>query len=527
MSRPTLSAFSYFVTRSSANRVRSIFSKLRRPRYLIGILGTFAYFWFLFFRNPAMSAQDAEPDTVSRNVVLGLGGITLLQVVLTWLVSSTGRGIIFRESEVNLLFPAPLTRRRILAFKWLQSQLPLTLSALFMAALASRFGDLSFGFLFFGLWLSANFFFLHSTFAGLLLSHWKHGPNPIRNFTWLPGVVILAVVAMGMGAAWNDLGGSSDAKAFVRLLEHPVAAAILWPFTVFPKLAVSPDLATLGTRLFWPLALIVTQMVVIYWADFRFEDQAVAIAGKVTRLKTEGLDALRGNSEKDARPLKSAFTLAPTGPAWRAIVWKNVLSLGRLPRRTWIGLVLGVVMMALMAGLVALQDPESGTRSKVGLFILIGLSYGSLLAPAIVRVDLRIDIPHFDILKAMPLRGRQLVFGEVMGSVLVLFAVQAALLLVAAALITRVNGEDVGWVLKAPILAGLVPGFFALDFAILTGENLAALWFPSFVRLGRGIRQGVDQFGQNMLGAIARLLVFAVLLFVPALVGVLVAMLFH
>jgi hypothetical protein len=119
----------------------------------------------------------------------------------------------------------------------------------------------------------------------------------------------------------------------------------------------------------------------------------------------------------------------------------------------------------------------------------------------------------------MPLRGRSLIFGEIMGTVFVLWLVQAAGCLVAAILITREGEQMFPWSDKAPALVAALCVFFALDFAIVTIENLVALWLPGFVRLGRGVRAGFDHMGQNLLGALVRMLALGLLFLLPAVVG--------
>jgi hypothetical protein len=246
----------------------------------------------------------------------------------------------------------------------------------------------------------------------------------------------------------------------------------------------------------------------------------VEIAEKIQNIKSEGLGALQSKKELVVGKPRVPWQLAPTGPAWKALVWKNIISLGRLPRRLAIRLVVFVILIAALLGsFVATEGHAPNIPTRLG-FVLLGLLfYVSLLAPSLVRVDLRIDIPHFDVLKAMPLRGRSLIFGEIMGTVFVLWLVQAAGCLVAAILITREGEQMFPWSDKAPALVAALCVFFALDFAIVTIENLVALWLPGFVRLGRGVRAGFDHMGQNLLGALVRMLALGLLFLLPAVVG--------
>ena len=318
-------------------------------------------------------------------------------------------------------------------------------------------------------------------------------------------------------AGWRQIGGVESWTDAKLLLGTSWVDGALLPFTALANVMMTTDPAAFALAAIYPVALIAVQAFVIWRVDFRFEDEAVEIAQKIQNIRKEGIGALRDKKELVVAQPNSPWDLSPTGPAWRALVWKNLISLGRFPRRTWIRMLIIVVVMVAVFSSVLIEDGHAATR--IGFLILGLLFYGSILAPSFVRVDLRIDIPHFDVLKAMPLRGRSLIFGEVMGTVVALWAVQIIGCLIATFLITREGDYVFGWGQKIPGFFALVCGCFALDFAWVTAENLIALWFPGFVQLGRGIRAGFDQIGQNLMGALIRMLGLLVLFVVPALLG--------
>jgi hypothetical protein len=320
-------------------------------------------------------------------------------------------------------------------------------------------------------------------------------------------------------ARFGEATGWAAAQA---LAQSPWLAVLTWPFTQLTATILTSDLTAFAAAAVVPLLLLVVQGCLIRWADFRFEDQAVKIAEKLQNFKSQGASALQSEKELVVGKPRQPWQLAPTGPAWRALVWKNVISLGRLPRRSAIRLgIFLLILLAIFGSRVVTSGEDPHLPTRIGFAVLALVSYVSLLAPSMVRVDLRIDIPHFDLLKAMPLRGRSLIFGEVMGTVSVLWVVQAITCVVAAILIRQDGDQVFGWIDKAPALVGLLCVFFAMDFALVTSENLMALWLPGFVRLGRGMRTGFDRIGQNLMGALIRMLALMVLMVGPAIVGTL------
>ncbi len=510
-------AYLYYLRCSTKNRFRSIGEKLRRPRYLLGLLAMFGYF-FLIFRNPG-SRHAASGAAVARESTLyGFGVFYLLQVLLFHLFGSR-RGLLFSPSEVQFLFPAPVTNRQVLIFKWMTAQIGLFISSLILSLIVSRYGIFSMRYGIPGFWVAHNVLYLHNQSMNLILPFLRERGRGGRLLARLPLILLLVGIAAAIVSV--QPAGGDLAEVIGRARESVPVRVFLWPFASLVRPALAHGPLDLVVSLWAPLLLFGLFAALALIPKIPFHDRALESSERVAKLKTEGLDALVPlDKKKQVVKRPTALPLAPVGPVWRAIIWKNVLSLGRLPRRVWVGLGLGMAFMGFfMFFMTNLKGEGAQTASHIGLVLLAVLAYGSMLAPAMLRVDLRIDIPHFDVLKSMPIRGRDLIFGEVMGSVLLLFAAQAVLLLVAATLIRQVMTTQVGWEIKGPLLVAALPAAFAMDFIFLTQENLLALWLPSFVRFGRGMRQGFDQFGQNLLGALVRATSAILLLVAPGALG--------
>jgi len=118
-------------------------------------------------------------------------------------------------------------------------------------------------------------------------------------------------------------------------------------------------------------------------------------------------------------------------------------------------------------------------------------------------------------LKLYPLRGWQIVAGELLAPLVILTVVQWLLLLLLAALVTAGQGT---WPLPVPpfpwlMAAALLAPFW--DALVLLIPNAAVLFFPGWFQPQAGPQQGIEVTGQRLLLMIGQLLV-AVLAVVPA-----------
>jgi hypothetical protein len=119
----------------------------------------------------------------------------------------------------------------------------------------------------------------------------------------------------------------------------------------------------------------------------------------------------------------------------------------------------------------------------------------------VARQDLRLDLPNADILKTYPLRGWQVVFGEILAPVAIVTALLWLLLLtwLLTANPPRAEFWTLGIKVGAAVAAGLLlPPLCALQVLVL---NAAVLLFPAWVPQGADRGRGVDVVGQRILFA--------------------------
>ncbi|MGH7535631.1 MAG: putative ABC exporter domain-containing protein, partial [Gemmatimonadales bacterium] len=116
-----IGVFGYLVARSARNRVVRQLRHLRSPRYVVALLLGLAYIWVI-----AVEQRPAPaPATVATARVVELAGslAVLGAVAWGWVLGVERRVLAFTPAEVTFLFPGPVSRRGLIQFKLLRTQL--------------------------------------------------------------------------------------------------------------------------------------------------------------------------------------------------------------------------------------------------------------------------------------------------------------------------------------------------------------------------------------------------------------------
>jgi hypothetical protein len=116
-----LSAVAYLSAASLRNRVRVQLRRARSPRTVAAVLAGSVYVWWFLVRpaNAGGAAALLADAWAPRVAALGLTALA----VRWWLAGADPRALAFTPAEVHLLFPAPVTRRGLVAYKLLRAQL--------------------------------------------------------------------------------------------------------------------------------------------------------------------------------------------------------------------------------------------------------------------------------------------------------------------------------------------------------------------------------------------------------------------
>jgi len=523
----TWSALLYLMRTSVWNRFSSRVRRAREPRYLLALVAGGAYMWFFLFRNIGTAADTGHGpggpflSAAGRLIVIAL---LVLGALSAWVFGEDKTALAFSAPELSLLFPAPLSRRDLIGYKLLRSQIAILFNVVIWVALLRRGGtELPPLLRAFGIWVLFTTTHLHRLCAALVrASLGEHGRGAWKRH-WI-SLVVFGVVVAGTAVAVmtgiRSVGGVHDAHSLVtaatNALHSGVGAVVLWPFLAVTGPLYAHTTAAAFAALPWALLVIAIHIVWVLTADTAFEDAAVAAsAARAARLATFKKGRL---STRQAKPVKvkgSGAMLSPVGHPAVAVFWKNLLCLRRTASlRTLIFPLLSIAGMSALiaadAGGVA-RAIASGCAICAAMFIIFG--------PLIARNDLRQDMLHLVALKTLPLRGATIVAAEVASSALPVALIQWVLLVAAGVALSfnplphfGANAISVVVLIALPTL---------LVFNILLGliRNGAPILFPTWIKLGAVVGGGIESLGQNLVSMGFILVLLALMLVLPVAVA--------
>ena len=503
------------------NRIRVRLARLKQPRYLIGSIAGIAYIgYFAILRNPGFSrgrgaATAANVARAAGPLELGAAALLLLLAALVWILPAAGSPVRFSPSEVQFLFPAPLTRRQLLQYRLLRAQLGLLFGSA-MATLFMRPTSFSNSWKFLtGLWLILMTCRIY--FTGVSLYREGLRQRGIAGIAkWAPVAIVcgaVAIVTATIYGNWSWLSNAGAPQVFFDGLDRVVSSGpvawILWPFRALTRVPLAVTTTAYLTALPGALVVLLINYVWVLRADTAFEENAALIAEKRsddTPARTQ--PRVRGAA---ATP----FALAPTGRLETAIVWKNLIMLGRYAS---LRVLIRMVPMVISLGLfVSFASRRSGFATVAGFLCLLLVAITVLVGPMISRNDLRRDLGNLAMLKAWPMSGATLLRGEILAPAVMLTSIAWLLILGAAALAgnLRVGSlqplvqDRLSYMMAALLLA---PGVILAELTVLNGM---AVLFPAWISLGASRSRGVDALGQRLFTT-AGVLVTLVFALVPA-----------
>ena len=521
---------------SLQNMLLSRLRRLKQPKYLVGAIVGAGYFYLMFFRR-AYSAHGPRAGLYAPvafpadllPVIIALGALVLMVIAaLSWILPEQQVGLTFSEAEIAFLFPAPVSRRTLIYYKLLNSQLGIMFTALIFTLFSSRWSFLGGNALFHGVgwWFILATLNLHFMGASFVITRlMDNGVTPWRRRFFVLGLIALVAVVT-LAWLWHDLhapgaGDLVDFRTTVRYLQTLVTSGPL-PWLLLPaKLVLGPFFAADGGAFLLALGPALLVFAAHWWwvlrSEVSFEDASIAKsekrAAKVAAVREGNWRAARGAMKARAAP----FKLASTGRPEIAFLWKNLLSTFPIfHMRT-----LGILALIIVVGCQWLeQDPAYRfALYSIGMVALFTAAYTLFLGPQLARQDLRGDLLNTDILKTYPLRGWQVVLGEMLTPVAILTGL---LWLALLTLLLALHPHQVGWLtpsLRLVIGAGLVPVVPVLCTLQLLVPNAAALLFPAWAQSMRNrTERGIEMLGQRLIFVAGQFLVilFALL---PAALG--------
>jgi hypothetical protein len=505
------------------NRVRRWFTRAREPRYFVFALAGVAYLGLMVFVRVGTAQLGSRPDAplapidaLPQFADIGwtVGGVLLLAGAAgSWLIPASGGLLQFTRAEVQFLMPSPASRRRLVVYRMLRSQLPLLFGS-FISAIVIPSGSwtsrIRIGFTLWVLFFTAKVYFSAVTLTRAKLRSTSAVERLVARCTI--GVIIGSLIVVGavVGRAYSVPPALDVAELISRLSYSAlpiVGQALLFPFSML----VSPLFVERWSDFFGALGgsalVLVAASAWLLSADETFE-RVVVEPG----LQRKALER-RMTSYRGSRPL---WRLAPTGRFEAVFLWKAALQTFRVVDR---GLVIRVSAVVVWIAIVIVSSGQGQSLAAgIGLFAATGAVMATIVGPLVVRLDFRQDLQHLELLKAWPVPAAAAIRGVMIWPAVLLTSITWAMIALAWFLSTAVF-PDSSDALRAAVAGASIVLAPALIGGQLLIHNAAALAFPAWMVSGSRAGRGLDAIGQRLLlvGATMMLLV------VMALPGLLAA----
>jgi hypothetical protein len=533
-------ALLYLRVTSLVGRVKSRLKRLQQPKYLAGAVVGVAYVYFVFLRRTQNAHRAPVPGgpggppiphlpAEAFSVFAELGALVLLMVlIVNWAIPRRA-SLAFSEAEIAFLFPAPVNRRMLVHYRLLGSQLGIAFTALILTV-AVRGGQSSVAgnpwFHAIGWWVILATLNLHFTGTSFVYSRLMNRSITTRlRKTITIGVAALLVIGL---IAWTAtalrLPTLDDFASFdtaTRYAASQLHAGPLPGLLAIPKLLIAPYVASSVSAFLLAMGPALLVLVVHYFwvihTEVSFEEASIARAEKrAARIKAVQQGDWRGQSTT-RKAQRAPFRLGSVGRPEVAFFWKNLLSTSTFFRPRVAMMLFAIVLVG--SQWLASRPALAPFRVFAGTMFLIFLGLAVLLGPMMARLDLRADLQNSDILKTYPLRGWQIVLGELLTplailSVLIWLGLLAVCLLLPAGRAPWLAPSVRGAV--ATGLAVIAPPFVAIQLLV---PNAAAVLFPAWAQSAvNRAEQGIEVMGQRIIFMAGQLLITA-LAALPAVIA--------
>ena len=207
--------------------------------------------------------------------------------------------------------------------------------------------------------------------------------------------------------AVQPAAGLSDLVVrLARTTATGLPSVVLWPFAALLRPLGAPDVEAYLAELAGSLAVLVATMLWLLANADSFD------------LETgeSSLPAAEGTARRTApRARVTGWTLPLAGRPEGLFVWKNAMQTfrasdaGLLRVAVPVGLVLTGLSFAVMAA-----NRLTGAAGVVTAFSLVVGIFAVLFGPQVMRLDLRTDLQHLDVLKTWPVSSASVLRGEIL-----------------------------------------------------------------------------------------------------------------
>ncbi len=537
------------VLRSLVGRVRRWLRLLRTPRYLVAFVVGVVYFGWMIVR-PWLMGATGPPGGALAQLLPQLQGLLALALALaatlTWLLLPGRAALHLSSAELEILAPAPLPRRDIIAYALLKEQPAILFGAVLVGL--GRPALLPWA------WAVLTLASLHVKVCALTKARLRERPTArawVVRLLVLAGLVAYwAALIGGVRHAWwlnvaaTTGGGAAPVgllPAVARAFTAPgVGRLLLLPFLLITAPLAAPAGGMLLAGWAALLVLLGLHMVWVVHTQVRFEEATLERARR--RAASRDPRARHTRITPAGRRLVP-FRLLPEGRAATAVLWKSLVQVARWPLGR---VVAGVATLVVGAGAAAAVIPQAEVVLAVLVPMAAVLAMLALFAPLSLRADLRLDLTRLELVRTWPVPAWQVVLADLLVPALVgwIAAAAAAGVVTAADAALRLSGGGPSRelthglipvqllplpgvpeaaVVPLAALAGLIV-LAALVALHAAAVNLAVVLLPGWIPLGHERPRGPAAFGQSVIAGGGMMLVLLVgLLPAGLLVGVVVA----
>jgi len=525
----------YIIRCTARNRLRMRLRRLREPRYLIGAFVGAAYFYFSFFARFRMATGDAARRrraarttppvlvlSAVRGAAPGVVGLALLgATALGWLLPFDSGVLDFSEAEIQFLFPAPVSRRWLVVHRLLRSQLGLLFSSVIAGVVLPSTSVASRLRVAVGMWLLLSTAKVYYTGISLARSRLVSRNGRALRVAWLPVLTLtaaLAIVGVAIARAFDTQPtGLQDLLVRVgNVTTTGLSSIVLAPFIALARPMFVDWPGPYVMALVWSTLVLLATTAWVLQIDAAFEDTAVAISQR--KAERPRKDMVRYKVRSGGLPL------AAQGRPELAFAWKAATQTMRI-FGTHSLLRIGAIVVA-MTILGVTMGRTSGVSAFLGSFALAACMFAVILAPQALRVDMREDLRHLEVLKTWPVRAAAVVRGQLLWPGVLLTGCAWAAVVVSEVLTggSILREVSLSWRVSGGVTyAILAPAFI---FAQLTIHNAMALLLPAWVPLGYQRPRGLDALGQRLIMLFGVWLALIVSAVPGAVVGAIVAFAF-
>jgi hypothetical protein len=440
--------------------------------------------------------------------------LLLVLAAAAWIPQGpSGPVLVFSRADVQFLFPAPFTRKQLIRYRVLRSQIGSLIGSAIVTLILRPGSVISSWTFLAGIAILMSIVKLHLTGAMLTRGNLsEHGWFGLKRQWLVPAlfggaIVVLATAVYGDWTKIISLGGPGEILAELRsLLSTGMPSAVLWPFRAVVRLPLSATPGDFWKALPWALGILALNYQWVLRSDAAFEEASAEFAEKLARIRTKGLQPRARKAQSTATP----FHLAVEGRPEMAVFWKNLIMVGRyVSLKTLLRL---APLIVFLGTFFAAGRHGSGGVQVISVMSAVLAGMIAFMGPMIARNDLRSDLANLAMLKTWPISGAELVRGEVLAPAAILTALEW-LCGIAILMFSNRFLQIFPFVVAGAMIA---PGLLLMQLIV---QNGIAVMYPSWAAIRRGRAQGIDVMGQRMLMMAGMMIVLVAVLLPAAILG--------